>query len=197
MTPWEEHVEKWSNCSLCPLCEKRTRIVLARGSLPCDIAFIGEAPGVSEDVRGLPFHGPAGHLLDQIVRKSGASKYRLLFLNLLGCIPYDENMNKVGEPPRESVKACAPRVVELVRIGKPRIIVLVGAHAQRYVSGQSQFALNGRTELEWIPPGKFLEFVSIEHPASILRQHLASQGLRKERAAVAISSTIEDVFNVA
>lgn len=196
MTPFQAHVAKWSECTKCPLCERRNRIVLSKGTYPCDILFIGEAPGASEDVKGIPFHGPAGHLLDQIIRKSGADRYRIAFTNLIACIPKDEGDTKVGEPPKEAIKACEPRLVEFVRIVKPRLIVLVGAHAQRYITGAAQFRLGNKVEQpEWIPPGKALQFAEIEHPASIIRQNVAAQGLRKERAAVAISSAIEDTFN--
>jgi DNA polymerase len=35
--------------------------------VPCDVLFIGEAPGESEDAIGIPFIGPAGHLLGRII----------------------------------------------------------------------------------------------------------------------------------
>lgn len=64
------HVREWENCTRCPLCETRRNIVLSRGKVPCDVLFIGEGPGESEDVLGAPFVGPAGHLLDHIIERS-------------------------------------------------------------------------------------------------------------------------------
>jgi uracil-DNA glycosylase len=64
---WAEFLQGWGRgcgSNLCPLARK---VVLARGTLPCDVLFIGEGPGVSEDVTGRPFVGPAGSLLDHIV----------------------------------------------------------------------------------------------------------------------------------
>lgn len=66
-SPWQRHAEKWRDCHLCDLCSQRDRIVLAKGDVPCDLLIIGEAPGESENVTGLPFTGPAGHLLGKIV----------------------------------------------------------------------------------------------------------------------------------
>ena len=60
-------VGKWGNCNHCYLCETREKIVLARGNVPADILFIGEAPGEGEDSTGVPFIGPAGRLLDEII----------------------------------------------------------------------------------------------------------------------------------
>lgn len=64
MSAWQQHVERWKDCTACPLCRQRYRICLARGDIPCDVLFIGEAPGQSEDATGLVFWGPAGDLLD-------------------------------------------------------------------------------------------------------------------------------------
>lgn len=61
------HVENWSDCRACELHLGRRNVVLARGALPCDVLFVGEAPGKSEDTVGAPFVGPAGQLLDTIV----------------------------------------------------------------------------------------------------------------------------------
>lgn len=70
MISFQEHRRKWNDCQRCRLCEGRTNVVLARGRVPCDVLFIGEAPGVSEDILNKPFVGPAGKLLDSIVEKA-------------------------------------------------------------------------------------------------------------------------------
>ena len=61
---FQQHREKWRDCQSCLLNKCRNRVVMARGKLPSPILFIGEAPGESENVVGLPFVGPAGRLLD-------------------------------------------------------------------------------------------------------------------------------------
>jgi uracil-DNA glycosylase len=62
-------------------------VVLCRGRLPCDVLFVGEAPGVSEDVLGRPFVGPAGKLLDTIVERALDGQYDCAMTNLVACIP--------------------------------------------------------------------------------------------------------------
>lgn len=61
------HVANWQACKLCNLCKTRTQTVLFRGHIPCDVLFIGEAPGTAEDATGWPFIGPAGQLFDSLV----------------------------------------------------------------------------------------------------------------------------------
>jgi uracil-DNA glycosylase len=193
MTRFELHVQTWQDCTACDLHERRKRVVFNRGSIPCDFMFLGEAPGPSEDVIGKPFVGPAGKLLDDIVADSIPPHIRCTFTNLVCCIPLNENSTKFEEPPKEAVKACRPRLIEFVRIAKPKVIVLVGACAKKYVTGQAEFC----TEEEdmcppWIGRNQFIQFVEIVHPAAILRANVASQGLAIQRCKVRLANAVQE-----
>lgn len=138
LTPWKRHKVGWSGCQRCPLCQTRRNVVLARGVLPAEVLFIGEAPGPSEDTLGECFIGPAGHLLDKMIadaiQQVKPRRYpRLAFTNLVACIPRDESGEKWAEPPKESIIACAPRLVEFIDICKPQRIVCVGAVSEKWV----------------------------------------------------------------
>ena len=95
---YKQHVQRWKSCTACKLCETRKKVVMYRGDVPCDILFIGEAPGPSEDVIGQPFIGPAGHLLDRIIDKAIQPyrkvnpniSFRKVFTNLVCFIPKAE-----------------------------------------------------------------------------------------------------------
>jgi uracil-DNA glycosylase family 4 len=67
MTRFQLFCQKWGEGCGSTQCAGANRVVLVRGSVPCDVLFIGEAPGQSEDVVGRPFVGPAGKLLDRII----------------------------------------------------------------------------------------------------------------------------------
>lgn len=194
MTEWQTFVERWKGGCGSGLCGGRAKVVLARGDIPADILFIGEAPGESEQVLGQPFVGPAGHLLDQIIRRSVPSKLSLCFTNLVGCIPWEEGGGKAAEPPAEAIKQCAPRLNDFVRIIRPQIIVLVGQLASKHVHGQSQFSDREDGAVAWISPGKFLELVTITHPAAILRTNISQRGLMIQKAALALADVTRSVF---
>lgn len=66
---YQAFLEKWGQCTRCSLCETREKIVIARGTVPADVLFIGEAPGEGEDSTGVPFIGPAGCLLNDIIAR--------------------------------------------------------------------------------------------------------------------------------
>lgn len=57
----------WNDCVRCPLFQTRTQVVHIRGAVPCDIAFVGEGPGTVEDAKGVPFIGPSGGMMEQII----------------------------------------------------------------------------------------------------------------------------------
>lgn len=168
----------------------RTRRVFFRGSLPCDVLFVGEAPGESENVAVQPFVGPAGRLLDVIIERALGKDSGLAvgFTNLLCCIPR-EGVRKAAEPLPEEVGACAPRLREMVEIadGSPeretlKLIVAVGAVAQTYLRRGYKHSV----ELHRRVP-----LVEIVHPAWILREaRQAATGMEISRAAAAIRTAL-------
>lgn len=180
MTPYQKHVAKWKDCTRCSLCEGRSRVVLAKGRIPCDVLFVGEAPGASEDSIGRPFVGPAGHLLDEMIAEAlkvlnFPSDYRLAFTNLVACIPLGDDGDKVKDPPKEAIQACAPRLQEFIALAKPDLIVAVGKLSAKYL----------------IPQGVAGE--QIIHPAAILRADISQRGLLIQRTVVTLGDAFESL----
>jgi uracil-DNA glycosylase len=117
MTPFQEHCTKWANgCGATECSFRGTRRVFARGKLPCDVLFLGEAPGESENALGIPFIGIAGKQLDKVVSKAVPSSLRVAFSNMVSCIPREVSGAKAEQPSDEQIKACAPRLQEFVKI---------------------------------------------------------------------------------
>jgi uracil-DNA glycosylase family 4 len=177
MSAWTEHVARWKDCTDCPLCQQRDRIVLARGSVPCDVLFIGEAPGASEDALGQPFVGPAGKLLDQIIERALPPTVRYALTNLVCCFPADAKARGENEPEVPEIEACRPRLVEFVNICQPRLIVCVGQLAARHV-----------------PRAATTRYCEVVHPAAMKRMPLAQQGMAAQKAVVIIRCAVEDVL---
>jgi uracil-DNA glycosylase family 4 len=168
---YQVHSDNWINCQRCELHKTRKHVVLYRGRIPCEVLFIGEAPGESEDVLGLPFVGPAGHLLDHIIHESLPNGIIYALTNLLACIPRDPDDTK-ADPQDSWIKKCAPRLREFISLSQPQLIVKVGSLANDYV----------KTDIR---------SVSITHPAAILRANIAQRGLAIQRCVVTIVKAIE------
>lgn len=133
MNKWELHIRNWTNCKRCHLHETRQNVVLTRGSIPCDILFIGEAPGHAEDSLGEPFCGETGLLLQhEIIDVAIGKRYKYALINLLACIPLGDDGIKTEEPDDDDVKACSPRIIEFFQFAQPKLLILVGKHAQDY-----------------------------------------------------------------
>jgi DNA polymerase len=209
MTPWQQHVERWKDCRACKLCENRQHVVLAKGQLPCDLLLIGEAPGFSEDSDGVPFRGPAGLLLDDIVgealsahgrfgwvengqgkrREWISDSLRLAWTNLVCCLPLDEDGNKTGQPLPEEIRACSERLVEFVRIADPQLIVCVGSIANDWLNSKM---------LRGITFDKDIPMIDITHPGAYLKPGVnpvqKSMGIKK--SVVRIRNAVREMLEV-
>jgi uracil-DNA glycosylase family 4 len=187
MSPWQRFVAKWRDCQECPLCTQRTNIVLARGKIPCDVLFVGEAPGQSEDVLGLPFVGPAGRLLDQIVHHAmprdevadnlGAPDPWLLswaFTNVVCCFPREAKQTDDHRPEVDEIEACRPRLQEFIDLCRPKLLVMVGDTAARH--GPDLLPSHHMT-----------------HPAALLRLPLAQRDMAIRRQVVQLSEALQEL----
>ena len=97
--------------------------------MPCDIAFVGEAPGAAENALGKPFVGPAGQFLDDMndvaVSRFDGPAPKMLWTNLVACLPAYKS-GEISAPKKAEIDKCAPRLNEIINMAKPRAIVMVG-----------------------------------------------------------------------
>lgn len=123
-------------CKRCQLHLYRKHIVQGRGSIPAKILFIGEAPGRSEDLRGLPFIGPSGRVLDMAMRdaermisKPFPSYY---ITNTVFCRPCDSKNGPNRAPLEAEVMACWDNLDKVYGMIKPLMVILLGKVAEHY-----------------------------------------------------------------
>lgn len=144
MSAWTEHVTEWDGCIKCPLAHQRYQMCFARSEwpkgadrpnirLPCDVLFVGEAPGERENDSGLPFVGPAGNLMDEIILRALPSDVSYALTNLVCCYPKEAKESGDHAPKYGEILACRPRLIEFANIARPRLTVCVGDLAYRYV----------------------------------------------------------------
>ena len=191
---YKEHKSKWQECMNCSLCSTRQKVVFLRGSIPCDVLFVGEAPGFSEDVIGKPMVGPAGKLMDHIIERSleataPSDDLKWAITNLVSCIPLGDDGAKTAEPSKESIQACSEKLYELISIAKPKAIIFVGKLAAKYVS-PIEIKLRPNNP----PISEDSLYTSIDHPAFILRSDVSFQELLIQRAVATVSDVFEEVL---
>jgi DNA polymerase len=83
--------------------------------------FIGEGPGEQEDLRGEPFVGAAGKLLDEMLSIIDLSRENSYIANIVKCRPPGNR-----DPLEEEQVACVPYLRQQVALIQPKIIVCLG-----------------------------------------------------------------------
>lgn len=119
-----EIAQEVESCQQCPLYQGANRAVPGQGSKKSKIVLIGEAPGIQEDRQGIPFCGPAGKLLDQLLSEIDLNRKDVFIGNVVKHRPPD---NRDPEP--KEIKACLPFLVAQLNILKPKLIVTLGRYA--------------------------------------------------------------------
>ena len=126
---WAELQATVAACEACGLCRSRTQTVFGVGSTQADVMVVGEAPGEQEDRQGEPFVGPAGQLLDAMLRaiqhdRQATNERGVYIANVLKCRP-PANRN----PAPDEVLRCEPYLARQVALVKPRVIIAMGRFA--------------------------------------------------------------------
>lgn len=114
-------------CTKCGLCSGRRQTVFGEGSVSARVFIIGEGPGEQEDKHGRPFVGPAGDVLDQIIRGCGWQREDVYIGNIVKCRP---PYNRTPDP--DEVAECINYLRLQVKIVNPPYIVCMGRTAANY-----------------------------------------------------------------
>ena len=87
MLAWEQLKQTCYNCTRCALCDTRHNVVFGVGKENADIMFVGEGPGEQEDLKGEPFVGAAGKLLDDMISIIDLDRTNCYIANIVKCRP--------------------------------------------------------------------------------------------------------------
>lgn len=161
MLGWEELAFECSNCMKCVLGHTRTNIVIERGCRNAPVMLVGEGPGEQEDLKGKPFVGPAGQLLDLLLSALMFGDEDYYICNIVKCRP-----PKNRAPEDEEAEQCLPFLRNQVALIKPKIIVCLGATAMKYIIDKESkiTQIRGR----WLERKGFWIMPTF-HPAALLR----------------------------
>jgi len=129
-------------CRKCQLWRHRKNAVPGEGNLDAAVMFIGEAPGYREDMKGRPFVGAAGKLLDEMLSRVGFSRCEVYITNVVKCRPPENR-----DPLSSEIETCTPYLDRQIRIIEPRFIVTLGRHAASYILPKGGFETGSITEI--------------------------------------------------
>lgn len=182
---WDKLKNECASCRGCTLCETRTNLVFGVGDERAEVMFIGEGPGEQEDLQGVPFVGPAGKLLDDMLEMIDLDRNKVYIANVVKCRPPH---NRDPKPDEQS--ACRRWLERQISLVNPRIIVCLGRIAACAVISESfritrehghWFNISGRRVMATYHPSALLRDVS-KRPEAFSDLRI----LRKEIRAVCV-----------
>ncbi len=110
-----------SACVRCGLAEGRTNVVFGSGHSDADLMIVGEGPGRHEDEQGLPFVGPSGRLLDQLLGEIDLRRDDVYIANVVKCRPPGNR-----DPRDDEIDACKPYLRRQLALVDPRVVLTLG-----------------------------------------------------------------------
>lgn len=161
MDKWEELEQACLQCTRCSLCSGRSNVVFGVGNKDADILFIGEGPGEQEDLRGEPFVGPAGKLLDDMLSIIDLDRSKVYIANIVKCRP-----PRNRDPQEDEQEACIGYLRKQVALIQPKIIVCLGRISARKII-YPQYRIT-REHGTWINRNG-VWMTAIYHPSALLR----------------------------
>ncbi|ROT32845.1 UdgX family uracil-DNA binding protein [Micromonospora sp. HM5-17] len=172
-------------CRGCELYRDATQTVFGRGDEHARVVFVGEQPGDMEDRKGLPFVGPAGHLLRRAVDEAGIDPRELYITNAVKHFRFElRGKRRIHKTPdRTHIVACRPWLVaEFARL-HPEVVVVLGATAAKALLGPSFRVTQSRGVLLPWPD-------SAQRPQDFARVPVGPTGQRESVASTRLVATI-------
>jgi DNA polymerase len=159
-----------AGCRACHLWERATQTVFGEGPADARVMFVGEQPGNSEDLEGVPFVGSAGRLLDRAMVDAGIDRERAYVTNVVKHFKWRRartGKKRIHDKPdRAEVEACKPWLdAEVGRI-RPQLLVCLGATAAQAVLGKDFRVTRQHGEVLDSELGSVLATI---HPSAVLR----------------------------
>ena len=158
---WNELKSACESCKKCALWETRTNVVFGVGNENSEVLFIGEGPGEQEDLKGEPFVGRAGKLLDDMLAMIGLRRQQIYITNSVKCRPPQNR-----DPLNTEKDACSGYLRRQLELMQPKILVCLGR-----ISAAEIIKPDFRITQEH---GQFFEkdgmqMMALYHPAALLR----------------------------
>ncbi len=183
MDSWESLKNECAQCRACSLCQTRHNLVFGSGNEQSELMFIGEGPGEQEDLSGIPFVGPAGKLLDDMLKMIDLDRNNVYIANIVKCRPPGNR-----DPQNEEQGACRQWLDRQIKLINPKIIVCLGRISAKALINPD-FRITREHGLWHEINGR--RYMATYHPSALLRDmsrrpeaFMDLRSLRKEIKAV-------------
>jgi probable DNA metabolism protein len=177
-------------CRACPIGAAATQAVPGCGPTKPALMLVGEQPGDQEDVRGEPFVGPAGNLLDRALEQIGVARSGVYLTNAVRHFKFElRGKRRIHKTPTQAeAAACAHWLEHEIRLVRPHRLVALGATAARSLLGRPVAVTSERGRWFTRPDG--LQVLVTWHPSALLRMEVDQRG-------AAFAAFVEDLRRAA
>ena len=159
---WKELENTCNQCRGCGLCAHRHNVVFGVGNREADVLFIGEGPGEQEDLKGEPFVGAAGKLLDDMLSIIDLDRSKNCYIaNIVKCRPPHNR-----DPEAAEQDACMGYLQQQIALIRPKIIVCLGRIAALRII-REDYRIT-REHGQWTEKDG-VWMTAIYHPSALLR----------------------------
>src|SRR4051812_41564854 len=158
-----------AGCRACDLWKIGTQTVFGEGGSGVRVMLVGEQPGDQEDLRGRPFVGPAGKLLDKALQEAGLDRQEIYVTNAVKHFKWEPRGKRRfhKRPNSMEITACKPWIEAEIDVLKPEVIVCLGATAAQALLGR-QFKVSIQRGT-WVQSPLAPFVMATVHPSSLLR----------------------------
>lgn len=158
-------------CRGCELCCQPgvTQAVFGDGPADAKCILVGEQPGDAEDKAGLPFVGPAGRLMDELMEEAGLDRRTVYVTNAVKHFRFElRGKRRIhAKPMARHINACAPWLEAEVEVIHPKMLVALGSTAAQAIMGRDFRVTRQRGQIMSCQYAPW--FLATLHPSAILR----------------------------
>jgi DNA polymerase len=135
--------------------------------------LVGEQPGDHEDIAGKPFVGPAGDVLNDVLRETGILRDRAFVTNAVKHFKFELRGRRRlhRSPDAGEVAHCRWWLAKELELVRPRVVVALGVTAARALTGRTVTINAMRGAVHEMADGA--QLVVTNHPSALLRQRNA------------------------
>jgi DNA polymerase len=148
------------------------QLVFGVGNPTADLFFVGEAPGADEAIRGEPFVGKAGELLDKMIKAMGLQRESVYIANILTWRPEHDQPTGNRPPTQEEMEFCLPYLKAQIEVVAPKVLVALGNTAVTGLLGPDPKRRLTSIRGQWHAFAGLPLMISF-HPAYLLRNNTA------------------------
>jgi DNA polymerase len=158
-------------CTACDLSKTRANVVFGSGSASAQLVIVAEGPSAADNRTTLPFSGPAGDLLDEVLAANDLTRSQIWLTNIIKCraASLKDGLLKNRPPKASEIKACAKWLDGELTFLQPSVILCMGAPAAKALI-QRSFRITEERGI-WFTDTLYAPFaMATFNPAYVLRQ---------------------------